>query len=365
MMTFLSNNLYTRPANLADLEKIVALLNKHSMALAGMPATTLARYQGWLKEMGLDLETNSHLVLTAQGDTAGYCALTSSWPHVNIWVKLAIDVAYRDQGVGAALLQWAETRTRDMIAAAPPGTRVVLNCDDAFNTDYVTRDLLVAHGYIPVRHFIHLVLELDSPPPEAVWPDGVRVEVVRPDHWPKLGPAIEEAFEDHWGVLREDVVTELGLQKPKETNSSDKDNTPTEEELQYFNTPGLCFVALAEEDVVGSCLCNAKTIEFPEAGKLGSLSIRRPWRRQGIGLALTYQALGAFYRRGIRKAITDTDANSFTNAPRLYVKAGFSTFCQQDVYQKELRSGRDLIKQTMETAQDRPHSRVPSSAHSG
>ena len=347
-MTFISDNLYSRPATLADVEAIVTLLNKHSMAFSGMQKTTLARYQGRLKGTGFNLETDSQVVSTGQGDIVGYCALTSSWPHVEIWVKLALDASYRGQSIGTALLQWAERRSKAIIAAAPAGTRVVLNCDDAFNTDYATRDLLVAQGYLPVRHFVHLRLTLDSPPPEPVWPDGVRVEVVRPDHWPKLGPALEEAFEDHWGVLRDDVLAELGLREPEETNSSDEDTPPTEEAQQYFNTPGLCFVALAGEDVVGSCLCNAKAIEVPGAGKLGSLSIRRPWRRQGIGLALTYQALGEFYRRGIRQVITDTDAGSFTNAPRLYVKAGFSTFCQQDVYQKEIRPGKDLIRQTME-----------------
>jgi mycothiol synthase len=346
-MTRLSETLYTRPATLADLEAIVALVNQRSMTFAGMQTTTLARYQAWLDGTGLNLDTNSCLVSTTQGEIVGYCALNSSWPHVQIWVKLALCAAHQSWGIGAALLRWAETRAQEMLTAAPAGTRVVLNCDDAFNTDYATRDLLVVHGYIPVRQFIHLAIELDGPPPEPVWPDGVRVEAVRPEHWPKLDPALEEAFEDHWGVLRTDVMAELGLQEPQETDQADTDDTPTQDDSLYFNTPGLCFVALAGENVVGSCLCNAKTIEIPGTGKLGSVSVRRPWRRQGIGLALIYQALGAFYRRGIRKIITDTDANSFTNAPRLYIKAGFSTFCQQDIYQKQVRSGKDLIRQTM------------------
>ncbi len=43
-MTRLSDNLYTRPATLADLEEIVALLNGHSLAFGGMQTPWLTKH---------------------------------------------------------------------------------------------------------------------------------------------------------------------------------------------------------------------------------------------------------------------------------------------------------------------------------
>ncbi len=121
---------------------------------------------------------------------------------------------------------------------------------------------------------------------------------------------------------------------------------PSERDKLYWNTPGLCFVALDDDVVAGSCLCNAKTVEFPEAGKIGSLSVRRGWRRRGLGLALTLHALGEFYRRGTRTVVTDTDAKSFTRANTLYPRVGMSVFRSELILEKELRPGTDLLKRS-------------------
>jgi ribosomal protein S18 acetylase RimI-like enzyme len=96
------------------------------------------------------------------------------------------------------------------------------------------------------------------------------------------------------------------------------------------------------EEVAGSCLGNAKTIEWPDSGKIGSLSVRRPYRRLGIGRALTLHALGRFYERGTRRVIIDTDADGFTGAYRLYQQAGMHIYRREVTYEKELRPGTEL-----------------------
>ena len=94
--------------------------------------------------------------------------------------------------------------------------------------------------------------------------------------------------------------------------------------------------------MAGSCLGNAKTIEWPDSGKVGSLSIRRPFRRRGLARALMYHALGEFYRYGIRRVITDTDADSFTGANRLYQQVGMRNYRREHLYEKVLRPGTEL-----------------------
>ena len=71
---------------------------------------------------------------------------------------------------------------------------------------------------------------------------------------------------------------------------------------------------------------------------------RRPWRRRGIGRALTLHALNVFYERGTRQVLTDTDGDSLTKAYRVYQKAGMKIFRREHVYEKTIRPGRDFVK---------------------
>ena len=49
------------------------------------------------------------------------------------------------------------------------------------------------------------------------------------------------------------------------------------------------------------------------------------------------QAFGEFYRRGATRATLSVDADSPTNAPALYARAGMHVARSYTVYQKELR----------------------------
>jgi ribosomal protein S18 acetylase RimI-like enzyme len=331
----LPDGFHSRPATKTDTEAIARLLNARSMDVLGTRAADPAR---------LHMPTDTQVTCTPDDEIVGYVHLSSNALYVSSEVQGAVHPDYRGRGIGAYLLNWAEGRARQLLGKAPAGTRVVIHSNNVFSTNYPARDLFVWQGYGLARHFIHLKTEMTERPPEPVWPDEVRVEVLQPGHWPKLGPAMDEAFEDHWGVVSDVALAEMGLQPATAEESESEEDLRNDEDKLYFNTPGLCFVALDGDEVAGSCLCNAKTVEFPDTGYLGSLSIRRPWRRRGLGLALTYHALGEFYGRGITRVHTDTDANSFTNAPRLYLKAGFRTFRQEDIYEKELLPGVDLLR---------------------
>jgi mycothiol synthase len=83
---------------------------------------------------------------------------------------------------------------------------------------------------------------------------------------------------------------------------------------------------------------------------VGTLGVRRPWRRRGVALALLQHSFGEFYRRGLRKAGLGVDASSLTGATRLYRKAGMRSdpAYQYDLYEKELRPGEDLLTQSLD-----------------
>ncbi len=89
-------------------------------------------------------------------------------------------------------------------------------------------------------------------------------------------------------------------------------------------------------------LGNERTVEWPDSGKVGSVSVREPFRRRGLATALLLHAFAAFHRHGIRRVVTDTDSESFTAGPVLYERAGMREFRRELVLERELRPGEEL-----------------------
>jgi mycothiol synthase len=89
-------------------------------------------------------------------------------------------------------------------------------------------------------------------------------------------------------------------------------------------------------------LCNAKLVERDDTGRVGSMFVRPPYRRQGIGRALMLSAFQAFWQRGVRRVILDTDTHSFTAAPRFYAHLGMRPYRWEFLYEKEVRPGKEV-----------------------
>ncbi|MGH2479754.1 MAG: GNAT family N-acetyltransferase, partial [Ktedonobacteraceae bacterium] len=108
--------------------------------------------------------------------------------------------------------------------------------------------------------------------------------------------------------------------------------------------PSLWFVAVVGDEIAGISLCDY----YLDDGLVGTLGVRRPWRRKGLGLALLYHSFGEFYRRGTHTITLGVDSQSLTGATRLYERAGMHILLSYDAYEKELRPGVDLSIQTLE-----------------
>ena len=74
-------------------------------------------------------------------------------------------------------------------------------------------------------------------------------------------------------------------------------------------------------------------------GWVGTLAVRRPWRKKGLGLALLRHSFGEFYKRGMTTIGLGVDASNPTGATRLYQRAGMYVAGEFVMYEKELRAG--------------------------
>ena len=79
-------------------------------------------------------------------------------------------------------------------------------------------------------------------------------------------------------------------------------------------------------------------------GWIRALSVRRPWRRKGLALALLLHSFRDFKEREKARAGLGVDATNLTGATGLYEKAGMHVALQYDFYEKELRPGINLMK---------------------
>jgi ribosomal protein S18 acetylase RimI-like enzyme len=217
----------------------------------------------------------------------------------------------------------------------PAGTRVALQCG-ASSTHEPSLRLLEELGWSVIRYSWLMMIDLDRPPPEPVWPAGIVVRTYqeRPD-LRAVCRANDEAFQDHWGHVER--PEEEMLQRWQYRMANDPHFDPT-----------LWFLAMEGEEIAGVSLCRPVFVTDEETGFVDSLGVRRPWRRLGLGLALLCHSFGQFHRRGKKRVGLGVDAGSLTGATRLYEKAGMRAVQQMAIYEKELRPGRELARQSLQ-----------------
>jgi GNAT superfamily N-acetyltransferase len=290
------------------------------------------------REPGFDLEKDTRLVVSPRGAVAAYCEVWNpDEPYVLpfSWGRVHPEAA--GKGIGSQLLNWAESRAREDILKAPPGTRVALRTFTLTSAGSST-DLFAKAGFNRVRYFFRMVTGFDAPPQEPVWPAGISVRTFRVGMDERaMVNAVRESFQDHWGYVERPFEEELGRWQHRMDNDPEFD-------------PALWFLAVDDGEIAGVSLCLPKVSDDPDMGWVQTLGVRRPWRKRGLGLALLQHSFGEFYRRGVRKVGLGVDAQNLTGALHLYEKAGMRSDATREacMYEKELRPGIDLSKQSVE-----------------
>jgi mycothiol synthase len=326
-----------RPAHRQDLEAVVEMLNEAYHELSGVNKFSTTGLDREWEMPGFNLGSDSQVVLGPDGDIVAYCDVFDLYdPHVRIFCYGKVHPDHADKGLASVLLNWAEARARCSIQLAPAEAQVmllgnILSCDQAGHENYQKS------GFSLVRESNRMSIELDRELSEPVWPDGIMVRnfVLGQDDEIMI-QALRESFSDHWGFVERPFEAELVSFRHRWSNDPDFD-------------PDLYFLAVEGDEIAGVSLCYRKIEEDPEMGWVGSLGVRRAWRRKGIGLALLLNSFQELRRIGKKRAGLGVDADNLTGATHLYEKAGMQSIpgWGWSVYAKEIRPGIDLSIQTL------------------
>jgi mycothiol synthase len=223
-------------------------------------------------------------------------------------VNAFVDPDFRGRGLGTAILRATEARARER------GGKKLDN--GILATDRAMAALLEANGYRDVAHYYVMTIELEEPPPEPEWPEGLEPRPLEREHAHAFWAADDEAFQEEPDYESQpfDEFVEWRLEKPG------------------FD-PELWTAVWDGDEIAATLIADWKRFG---AGWVSGLGVRRPWRRRGLGRALLLRAFRQFYERGERRVSLNVHTENPTGATRLYEGVGMRVEREDIVYRKEL-----------------------------
>ncbi len=257
-----------------------------------------------------DLSTDM-VFIEVDGDVIGY-ARVGWYPEDSgdrIYYSLGwILPDWRQKGIGTNVLHFCENRLREIAVEHPR------ECNKFFQAEYndhrldVER-LLKGFGYQETRWFYEMTQPIYAPLPEVSLPLGLEVRPVHEDRYRDVFDAQDEAFGDHWGHVD---ATETDYQRFISDPTFD---------------PSLWKVAWDGKKVAGMVLnfLNKKENEEYQRkrGYTENISVRRPYRRQGLARYLLVKSIEMFREMGLEETALGVDAQNPNQALNLYEGVGY------------------------------------------
>jgi mycothiol synthase len=221
---------------------------------------------------------------------------------------------HRTAALEEPLLAALERRASDLARArqADPSRRLDVWCESAKSD---RRAMLVTRGYVKVRDFLIMRVDLARGFAPPVLPAGLTVRSFRPgvdEH--ALHEATEEAFSEHFHFEPSTFDEFCGLLAARKVN------------------PDLWLVAWDGNEVAGEVL----SLERAGDVYVESVSVRKPWRGRGLALALLLDAFARLHARGHDAVFLGLDAENATGALQLYQKSGMRVWRRFEMFEKKI-----------------------------
>lgn len=326
----LNGTVYTvRKFTWADLPAVVDLINTSNKLDNLDNEAVLEEVEMEWRVPGFDAEKTINVVVSPDGRIIAYSFIEVGHDRYKGFGEGLTHPQYRDQGIATRLLVNDDAGYFETVKDEFDDQQPLYIQRWALDKETASIALYEAEGYQHVRTFYQMRANLDTPLQPANLPEGYEL---RPFDKERDAYAVyeaqQEAFRDHWG------------------HTSD---SPYDEWAHYrfsgqWYDPDLWVIAWHGDEIAGSSICRPYGPDVPELAWVGTLSVRRPHRKAGLGSALLQQSFYLFQQKGFTKGGLGVDAENKTNALALYERAGMFVYKRFVSYRKVLRGNRELIK---------------------
>ncbi len=259
--------------------------------------------------------TRDALVVTMGERIIGYACVRWWTESDGTWLYLSLGwlvPAWRNRGVGTAMLHWGEARCR-ALAAANPNREKAFYGANASETERDATALLLNNGYFVAFTLLEMGLDDLAHLPQAPAPPGFVMRPLTSEELPALFQSMNECYADHpfseapdyaaWAAKQTDLTSWHVAWNEQSAEIAGQ--------VQVLRRQGL--------------------VELEE------VSVRAPHRRKGVARALIVHALQAQREQGMTQARLRTLAENPQQAWRVYESVGFRVLKRFPRYRKPMR----------------------------
>ncbi len=265
-------------------------------------------------------QQNFWLVAQVAQRVIGYTQIEGWAEDDGTWVYLIlgwVTPAWRGQGIGTAMLHWAEAFIRQRAATEHPGAKIELAAN-ASSTERDTTALLLHEGYVAGYNVLEMGLDTDIPLQELPLPAGIEIHPALPEHYLAIAESVQMAYEQEY---------EEGKYQEAFDPAEFAENLCAP---KY--DPTLWQIAWDGAQIVGQVL----TVVGEKTAEVFEVSVHPAWRRRGLARSLLSRALCALRARNINVIRLHTVAEFRTRASDLYRSVGFRILKEFPRYRKAL-----------------------------
>ena len=194
-----------RGARLEDVEPALKLFNSWSQSvIQENEITDEGAIRNEWRSPGFDPAEDIRLVFAPNGEMAGYIEVwTTAKPPVHPWIWGRVHPNYEGWGIGTWMLQWGEERASQALKNVPDDLRFAPRVG-IYSKAEKSKKLFEELGYRYIRSSYRMVIGMQAPVPEPVWPEGITLRTYNPQtdaeavYWADV-----ESFRDHFGFVEE------------------------------------------------------------------------------------------------------------------------------------------------------------------
>lgn len=248
----------------------------------------------------LDDPSQNQVLVEHNGGVVGYSTIKWWQERDGTWLYLHrgyLLPKHRGQGTGSAMLNWAESRIRQLVQQHGTAQTAVIGAN-AMASEQEATALLLETGYRRVFSLVELELADLRQLPEPL-PAGIRIGAVGPSNYRAAWTTVVDSYADAAFTQKWTFESFLATADPT------------------------CWRAAWDgESMAGVALCSIRRHD-PTVGEVEELSVRAESRRLGLGWALLLDGVRCLREHGAKTARLYTGTANPHRSYDLYESVGF------------------------------------------